>query len=642
LQAMRQRALVAVLMGVAAVGVVMMMHAAFAAASESTRNLLANTGFEMGWTGRPAGWRALELAGGEGTLEFDWSGEAVHSGDRAVAIVATGTRCGVWQQCTEVDEDVVYELTGYVACSDVARAGGCRLQLVFRDGDGRVVERVDFPGHNGTRPFELDYPAKLKIRAPRGAVRVEVNAVVEGPGTGWFDDVVFRRAAVGEIVGVVRSAGAPVPGATVEIWGEPWGKAYRVTAGEDGSFRMREVPVAHPRYILIARADGYRSAPVGDVDVREASPCCVDFELMPGEDVQDVLEVRYGVLALAHPAPRVEVPRDALVPEDTSGYPEAVRPYLESDACITSEDPAVERLAASLLASVAVDRRHVTHDVAWAVYSWVSRNINHDAVYGDRTAFLDVTSGIWQTIQPGGWCFGESFYDWCYRPAEVLEQGTAICIEHAWLACALLRCLGIPARAHVGSAQFWAQDGDGNGEWIGISTSSGSNSYREHGTLGAGFGGMGFPASYSVTSTPLLHEDWDLGAAGLWHERHPWSERYPGSDAGRVQALRDLQRFSAVGEAPRGRAGSPAASSYEIRYSAITLSLLQTGDEKTFDVRFPMITASDAYEATGEWAYWTNHPECVTGSWVEEITNPPVEGVERWRHITFDLSLLGE
>jgi len=39
-------------------------------------------------------------------------------------------------------------------------------------------------------------------------------------------------------------------------------------------------------------------------------------------------------------------------------------------------------------------------------------------------------------------------------------------------------------------------------------------------------------------------------------------------------------------------------------------------------------------------AYWTNHPECVTRTWVEEITNPPVEGVQRWYHIEFDLAEL--
>lgn len=39
-------------------------------------------------------------------------------------------------------------------------------------------------------------------------------------------------------------------------------------------------------------------------------------------------------------------------------------------------------------------------------------------------------------------------------------------------------------------------------------------------------------------------------------------------------------------------------------------------------------------------AHWTNHPECVSRTWIEENPNPPATGAERWCHIQFDLTSL--
>lgn len=57
-------------------------------------------------------------------------------------------------------------------------------------------------------------------------------------------------------------------------------------------------------------------------------------------------------------------------------------------------------------------------------------------------------------------------------------------------------------------------------------------------------------------------------------------------------------------------------------------------------MRFPIVTESTFYEDTGERTYWTNHSECVLRTWIDEIANPPVEGVQRWFHIEFDLTPL--
>ena len=58
------------------------------------------------------------------------------------------------------------------------------------------------------------------------------------------------------------------------------------------------------------------------------------------------------------------------------------------------------------------------------------------------------------------------------------------------------------------------------------------------------------------------------------------------------------------------------------------------------DVRFPAPTESAGTSDTGEWRYWTNHPECVVETY-EEILDDKASGiVQTWRHIVFDVSSL--
>jgi len=306
-------------------------------------------------------------------------------------------------------------------------------------------------------------------------------------------------------------------------------------------------------------------------------------------------------------------------------------------------------LAQEILEGLLPEERENAHAVAWAVYEWMSRNIEHDSVLDeiaggmDNPATRDVTSGIWQTISGRGWCWGRNFYDWAYTPAELLTERGGICVEHSWLAAALLRALGIPARAAVGANQIWVQLPSGEGWWAGFSTTQGRAAYRARGRLGPGFGGLDWPVFYSVLSRPVLHEDWSLERPGMWRERHPWQESYAGTPAGLARALADLEHFRATGEAPRGDPPRERGREYYfIHYSDITINLYNAGDQRTLDVRFPIVSDSPVQTFTGDVAYWTNHPECVVRTWIEEIENPPAEGVERWFHIEFDLApLLG-
>ncbi len=606
-------------------------------------NQLMNPGLEEGTGSRPAGWTAIALPGGAGEIDFAWSERTAHEGRRSLQISTTDTRRGIWQQVVPARPGTVYTFSAYVALEAVERdRGNCRLQVVFRDAAGRLLEFVDYPGHDGTRPFELDFAAQLKFRAPEGTARAEVNAFLQGPGTAWFDDLDFAEALIGEIAGRVTSAGVPVEGATVWIHGDPWGMPVEAVTDAAGRYLLADVPVAFPRYIVLAAKDGYRTVPQGEIAVEEGKATNLDFELVPGADPLDDLEIRYGFLAKAAFQERAEVPEDALIPAEVSGYPASVHEFLEADEYITSDDPAVRARAAELLASIPAADRTSTYAVAWAVFEWISRTFNHDAVFGNgRDPYRDVTSGIWQTIQDGGWCWGRSFYDWAYTAAESLQRGSFICVEHSWLCAALLRALNIPARARVGSAQFWVQTTVDDGYWVGMSTNGGSNTYREHGILGSGFGGAVEPVFTSVTSEPFLHEDWDLENPGLWHETHPWGESYEGTDGGLARAISDLAVFVQTGDAPRGAVRRiPGEPTYEIQYSAITINLYTVGDQRTLDVRFPIVSESDFYTDTGERAFWTNHPECVLRTWVEEILNPPVEGTQRWFHVEFDLSSL--
>jgi hypothetical protein len=122
----------------------------------------------------------------------------------------------------------------------------------------------------------------------------------------------------------------------------------------------------------------------------------------------------------------------------------------------------------------------------------------------------------------------------------------------------------------------------------------------------------------------------------MWRETHPWEEDYPGDATGHSQALIDLESFAQTGEAPEGPGAPGSADYYVIQYADFTLNFANIGDQLTIPVRFPTIMESDYVTFTGVLTYWTNHPEWVVGTWMEEQVNPPAEGVERWFHIDFD------
>lgn len=639
----RGRTVRGILLGITVLGAVCCLAAQ--TSPHADINLLINAGFELGSEDVPLGWRGIALPGGEGSVELRWEEGWSSSGDRSVGIEVDGTRRGIWSQTVPVQPGQVYEFSGSVAFENLTPQSSAFLQIAFRDHSGKLLEFVDLARHTkGSRGFELDFPARMIVRAPAAASRAEVNGFLEGSGTAWFDDLVFAEAPVGSISGVVLSNHQPVEGARVYLWGDPWGVVYEAVSNADGQYLLEDVPVSHPRYIAIAEKAGFQTQPSGDLDVIAGEVITVDFDLNPGSDPLDTLKVGYGSISHALVQEQLEVPAYAPLPAQGSDYSDSLQPYLLSDAYITTNDPAVQALATEILETMAPEDRVNAVAVAWAVFTWISTHINHDAVYGNFQPYLDITSGIWQTIQHGGWCWGRSFYDWLYRPAELLEERTGICIEHSWLSAALLRALNIPARARVGSAQFWVSlEGDA-GAWFGFSTNGGSNTYRETGRMGAGFGGSTLPTFFSADSEPFLHEDWDWEQPGLWREHHPWGEVYPAGDEGLAMARRDLAEYSELGRAPEGSGRRrPGEGAVEIDYAQIELNLWNLGTQRVIDVRFPAPTASEGTTDTGEWAYWTNHPECVVETYEEVLADSPTGIIQTWRHIVFDVSsLLGE
>ncbi len=610
--------------------------------SMDASNLLVNPSLEQGQANRPLGWQSFALPGGEGDITFAWDNDFAATGTHSARIDVEGSRRGIWSQSVSVEAHALYEISGYIAFESLHPTSDAHLQIVFRDEDHRALSFVDLAGHNsGGRGFALDFPARMIVRAPKGATSAEINGYLRGSGTLWIDDITFAPAPVGSIHGRVTSGGEPLEGVRVFLWGDPWDEEIAATTSAQGEYELPGIPVSHPRYIAIAKKHGYRTQPIGDIDIIHGQPIRLDFDLVWDDDPKDTLQVGYGFIAESHAQWPVELPTICVLPDQRSDYPEAIQPYLDSDDFVTVDDSAIQALATDILASIPAADRDNAVAVARAVFDWISTTLNHDAVYGNNQPYRDVTSGIWQTIQPGGWCWGRNLYDWLYRPAELLAEGTGICIEHAWLSAALLRALNIPARARVGSAQFWLATGDEDGTWFGFSTNGGSNTYRETGRMGAGFGGSALPTFFSSTSEPFLQEDWDWDQPGLWREQHPWGEVYPATANGLSQAVDDLEHYANTGEAVKGSGRrSPGEGAIEINYSQIELGLWNLGDQRVIDVRFPAPTDSKGTSDTGIWQYWTNHPECVITTYEEVIDDEPSGIVQTWRHIVVDVTAL--
>lgn len=609
---------------------------------EPPENLLRNSGFENG-DHSPDGWTAWPASGK--ALFYAWDNTRFHGGARSVKIEALGTALGSWRQLVEVEAGQVYTFSGQVAFEGVRAGGFCGLQVVFRNEAGEVADIVDYPSHEGTRNFALDFPAQLKVRAPANAQVAEVNLVLKGPGQAWFDDVFFGLTPVGAICGKIVCHGIPVEGAKVSIWGDLWGMTYEATTDGEGSYRIENVPVAFPRYVLLAAKTGYCTRPRGGVEVYAGTDTVVDFELRAGTE-PDPLHIQFGNLSHVRFEVAPMIPAGATIPPDSSGYPEEVRPFLQPDSYIQSDHPAVVQQARQIVSNLPAHLQTNTLEVVRAVYSWIVLHIDHDGVFtgpgGLEQPYKDVTSGIWQTIGEEGWCWGRSFHEWAYLPHELLRLRSGICVEHARLASSLLRALGIPARQTSGSNEYWAQTSATEGVWVGMSTTEGRTAFRQRGDMGDSFQGLPSETRFALGPAAVLHEDWYAEKPGLWRESHPWVAQYEFSDGGYLRAKEALAALASTGDPLEGEDVPGGADYYAIDYSDVTIDLRNLETQDILDVRFPMVSEGGRATNTLDSAYWVNHPECVISTWIERVIEPPAGGTGYWFHVTCDLTRMGE
>jgi hypothetical protein len=614
----------------------------------TTGNLLQNAGFEDKDGDTIPHWEAYPISVGGDSLAAIHSYDNViaHSGSRSVYIegLSSSTKA-IWQQKVKVAPGKLYCISGFIKMSNVMRPGYCNLEIVFRDAAGACVETVNFLKHySGDREESLwiyDFPHRVFVLSPPNADLASINLVLKGKGKAWFDDIYFGPAPTGTISGrVLNEVGKPIEGTRVFISGSD----YESYTDANGIYFLHDIPDSSPRYLLIASKDGYMDKPCGDVDVAKGKATTVDFIMTEGNNVAPELRIKCGFLYRAEDIDPPGVPPEAVI--DHELYPDTVLPYLLPDKFIDSQHPQVVEEANRILEKLDPEDRNNTLKVAYAAYCRAVKKYDHDSIY-DNENFADTTSGKWQSLDKDGWCWGNSFHDWLYKPSEMIKENRGICIEHARLTTALLRAVGIPARtAGISQVQFWVQLPSGNGYWAATSTSKGRTSkYRVSGEFASKEEFTDIKLSelytYSIDQGPTAHSNWYTKNKCMWHETHPWKVTYEDSMAGYNQAVADLLTFKNTGRAPKTQ-DNTADSRYEIAYRDLTINLSNIGDQETLIVRFPLPIESSSIDYMDKVETWTNHPECVVRTWEEDYNNQATQENSRWFSIEFDLTRLAE
>jgi hypothetical protein len=604
---------------------------AFFAGIAVAENLVGNPGFEDGGS-TPASWSVFPPSAAD--VVFAWETSAVRTGLRSVSVASATDGAGLWHQYVPVTAGTVYSLSGYITVAIPDYGAYCMLQIAYRDGGGTLLEMVEFLSHRGSMDWIWDFPYPLLTRSPAGASSAEIILYLQGPGQAWFDDISFEAVVTGTIAGRVTCLGEPVEGALVRVQTTD----YLDYTDENGDYSIADVPVSAPRYLLQASSDGYRDTARGDIDVIPDGVATADVSLERGSAMPyPELRVKFASLRLHDSVPNPVCSVTAVI--DPSLCPPDVLPYLDSSDYIDSDNPGIVAAAEEIVSSLDPSEQENTRAVSHAIYDWIVKNYENDAAVAFG-AFTDTTAGGWQTVAGEGWAWGLSFLDWVKKPSESLGEHRCICIEHSRFITALMRASGIPARpVKTYACQFWAQETSGSGEWIGVSTLKGRGSYRSTGSLTAGYESFS-PSevfNYALDAGPIIHEDWSVETAGMFREVHPWEEEYASSPEGLAAAEANLETFRLTGAA--SSAPPPGtASRYVVHYSDITIRLENIGEQRRLVVRFPFPTGNEHVECLEESAWWTNRPECVTASWMEETVKPPRAEIERWFNLEFDLT----
>jgi len=436
----------------------------------------------------------------------------------------------------------------------------------------------------------------------------------------------LRRALTpsGSIYGtILDDEGHPVSNAQVRIYGS----SLSTYSDCSGRYRIDNIPVAAPRYIVIALKKGYIEGMQGNINIIKDEDVRVDLELIHKEHAPEYLSeeltVLFGYLIAITPTIPNLPTLDAIL--EPSLYPEKIRPFLNPGKYIESEDPLVSKIAEEILSSIPKSKRKKQTVIAKAVYDWVVKNIKYDLM---RKFPNDVTCGEWQTTF-GAW--GHSFEEWCYTASEVLRTRRAICIEFARLTTALLRALKIPARpaplvAHP-VTQWWVQLPNGMGYWCSMDTSRGSLAYEERGDLWAEFPSANVEhmigeLGYAINEDAPIHMYWHTERPCLWRENYGERHIYGYSEDGLRRAKADLEYFELKGHLPYFRRRNmripPMRKHYVVQTRGFSLTLSNIGDQRNLTVKFPLPIETE-YRQLIAYTHWTNHPEWIRKVWIEEV-----------------------
>ncbi len=602
-------------------------------------NLLTDGGFEHDVL-LESGW----MQQGEVYFSAQRVADNVVNGDFAARITNNLEGEVALSQTVPVDPSVVYEYTAWVAWEAVHPLGPVGLQVAFLDRDLNLLYSTDLPTHAYDREFGFDFPPRLKLRSPAQAAFAAVRLRLGGRGSLWVDDVCFRPAPTGDFTGIIHHDGEPLPGARVTLAFEHWGAPYEAFSDFTGRYVLRDVPVAQPNYVLIAGKPGYRSRSQGHLLPIEGEQVEVDFELVPGDDPTDLLEVRFATLDVYTRGGLTRIHKYAEIPDDPSEYPDHVRIHLGHGEYLDTSEPTIQQLAEEILASVPERDRENTREVAWAVYEWLAKNIEYEAIYTEPEGplldypWVDHTSTVLSST-PDGWGWGSSILDAYLEPEEILEHRSGICAEISSLAVVLLRNLDIPARTSQGTMELWYQLPDGSESgWVELMPSHGRSTWRTQGVLGAGFEMTRIPIA-SVHADPIQQATWDFENGGFWRENHPWEVYWQYDDLGHSQALEALEALTAIGRTPEpGGAAYTEDASYRANFRRMEFQLIDFVDQQELTLSFPFSTDSPFHATTGEYAYWVNLPDTVVGVEITEDFDATGETSIKQAHITLDLS----
>jgi hypothetical protein len=447
---------------------------------------------------------------------------------------------------------------------------------------------------------------------------------------------------VGEVIGkVVDAAGNAVEGADIALWGTPLG----AISDAAGSFTIRNIPCAGPRWTVRARKAGYLDGFSGRLSPEPGKPAeaVVTVETVTPESQyrSGTLAVRFARLVdvkqVVDPAQPIEL---ALVAPDK--YPEQVKPYLKPAANLDNDSPVVVAQAQQILASVPEPDRGQSTAVARAVYGWLVRNIELDL-----TATLpdDATCGQWQ-LGNGAWSL--NLDDWLRKPSEVLAQKRGASPEISRLAAALLRALGVAARPATvwgqSVCQWWVQLPAGNGYWANMDPAGGRAEPPRTGKADARFPAVGDDqvGCYGVDERATVEMTWNAAQPTLWLLEPGELARTGRSDKGLAGARAWLDAFGAKGALPGGKAQegvlttTRGTTGYAVSWSGFVVNLCTQGATRQLTARFPM-HVTNQYRTTLDAKHWTNHPEWVKAVRREREQNSFTGESLDWYCVDFEL-----